>query len=86
MSDAHIRNGELDRLAERAARTGSVRVIVGLNQAARAVGELSPAERTQQQAAIRAAQRALVDRDLTGTGSRVMSMPSSRSFRQMVGK
>lgn len=61
---------ELDKLAERAALQGSVRVIVGLNLAVRAEGLLTAQEAQQQRASIQAAQSAVADRLLAGTASR----------------
>lgn len=58
---------ELDRLSEIAARQGKVRVIVELNLSTRAEGLLQAQEVARQRANIKAAQAAVVDRELAGT-------------------
>lgn len=60
----------LDRLAQRAAAEGSVRVIVGLELPTQSEGRLTAATLAQQRASIRAAQNTAVNQLLTGTGSR----------------
>ena len=63
-------SAELDRLAERAARHGTVRVIVGLKVASQPEGLLTAQQALEQRQRIQAAQAAVADRLLAGTASR----------------
>jgi subtilisin family serine protease len=66
-----VQTAAVQRLAERVATEGKVRVIVGLNLPARADGLLRANERSQQRANIRAAQNAVADQLLAGTAARL---------------
>ena len=64
-------NAHHERLAERAAHRGTVRVVVGLNVDARAEGTLPVAALLQQRVKIRDAQRAAFSQLTMGTASRL---------------